>query len=253
LVLLLFACLNASLATPTGWVDKADRSLRRRSISERLPGNGLISAFYSSRQSALGKREFSALGFRRFMLNCDMGAKKSGVASVDPKDEERMAELVAFTAKTLETARPVPFGALIVNSKTGERLLRAVNAVAVENDPSSHAELRTVRLACRKLKRVSLAGHTMYTTCEPCPMCMANALWAGLDRVVFGATIADANRHCRQILIPAREVARRSDMTCVVDGPILRKECNELFTHPNMQKVFASWNPKAPANKVAKS
>ena len=99
----------------------------------------------------------------------------------------------------------MPFGALIVNTRSGQRLMRATNAVARENDPSSHAEVRTVRLACKKLKRPSLAGYTMYSTCEPCPMCMANALWARLDRVVFGATIADANRYCLQIHIPAKE------------------------------------------------
>ena len=75
-------------------------------------------------------------------------------------------------------------------------------------------------------------------------MCMANALWAGLDRVVYGATIADANRHCRQIQISAKEVARRSDMTCTVDGPILRAECYALFTHPNMLKAFATWSTR---------
>lgn len=153
-----------------------------------------------------------------------------------------MAEIVAFTAATLETNRPVPFGALIVNSKTGERLLRAVNAVALENDPSSHAELRAVRLACKKLKQVSLAGYTMYTTCEPCAMCMANALWARLDRVVFGATISDASRHCLQIHISAKTVAARSDMPCIVDGPISRKRCYALFTHPNMLAAFAQWS-----------
>ena len=119
--------------------------------------------------------------------------------------------------------------------------MRAVNAVMPESDPSSHAELRTVRLACKKLKRTSLAGYTMYSTCEPCAMCMANALWARLDRVVFGATIADANRHCLQIQIPAKEVSRRSDMPCVVVGPVLRELCNTLFTHPNMQKAFRQW------------
>jgi tRNA(Arg) A34 adenosine deaminase TadA len=191
-------------------------------------------------------RKFSASGLPRFMLNCDMGAKKAGLTSVNSKDEERMAELVAFTAKTLETARPVPFGALIVNSKTGERLLRAVNAVAIESDPSSHAELRAVRLACKKLKQVSLAGYTMYATCEPCPMCMANALWARLDRVVFGATIADASRHCLQIHISAKTVAARSDMACIVDGPVLRKQCYALFTHPNMIAAFALWSNRKP-------
>ena len=73
-------------------------------------------------------------------------------------------------------------------------------------------------------------------------MCMANALWARLDRVVFGATIADANRHCLQIQIPATEVAQRADMPCKVEGPVLRDLCNALFTHPNMQKAFRKWS-----------
>lgn len=157
-------------------------------------------------------------------------------------DEDCMRAIVRFTARTLETPRPVPFGALIVHTRSGKRLLQATNAVRIENDPSSHAETRAVRLACKKLKRTSLAGYTMYSTCEPCPMCMANALWARLDRVVYGATIADASRHCVQIHIAAREVSRRSDMPCVVVGPILRDLCNTLFTHPNMQRAFRTWN-----------
>lgn len=157
-------------------------------------------------------------------------------------DETRMRALYRFTARTLKTSRPVPFGALIVHTETGKPLMQATNAVMPENDPSSHAEVRTVRLACHKLKRTSLAGYTMYSTCEPCPMCMANALWARLDRVVYGATIADASRFCLQIHIPARQVARRADMCCRVDGPVLRELCVTLFTHPNMQKAFRTWS-----------
>ena len=95
----------------------------------------------------------------------------------------------------METNHPVPYGALIVNTKTGERLVRATNNVVRENDPSSHAELRAVRLACKKLKRTSLAGYTIYSTCEPCAMCMGNALWARLDRAFLALTIADGNRY----------------------------------------------------------
>ena len=157
-------------------------------------------------------------------------------------DEERMREVYQLTARTLATTRPVPFGALIVHTQTGKSLMQATNAVALENDPSSHAEVRTVRLACRKLKRPSLAGYTMYSTCEPCPMCMANALWARLDRVVYGATIADANRYCLQIHIPAKRVANRADMNCIVEGPLLRELCNKLFTDPRMQRAFRRWN-----------
>jgi len=168
-------------------------------------------------------------------------------------DEERMREIFQFTASTLQTAHPVPFGALIVNSRTGERLMRGTNAVLRESDPSSHAETRTVRLACKKLKRPSLAGYTMYSTCEPCAMCMANALWARLDRVVYGATIDDANRHVLQVHIPAKEVARRSDMPCRVDGPVLRDLCNTLFTHPNMRKAFRTWNTRRSKGGIRKA
>ena len=159
-------------------------------------------------------------------------------------DAERMRDLAAWTARTLETPNPVPFGAEIVHTKTGERLMRAHNAVDKEKDPSAHAEVRTVRLACKKLKSYSLKGYTMYTTCEPCPMCMANALWAELDRVVYGATIADANEHCRQIQIPATEVAERSDMRCKVTGPVEQALCVGLFTHPNMQRAFRTWSSR---------
>lgn len=158
-------------------------------------------------------------------------------------DQRRMTALARWTARTLTTAHPVPFAAEIVHSTSGERFMRALNAVSRQNDPSAHAELRAVRRACRKLGSYSLRGYTLYSTCEPCPMCMANALWAGLDRVVYGATIADASRFCRQIQIPAAEVAVRSDMsTTVVTGPVCREECLALFTHPKMQETFKTWS-----------
>ena len=158
-----------------------------------------------------------------------------------PADRERMRSVAAFTAETLATDHPMAFGADIVNSRTGERLMRAVNRVGPDHDPSAHAETLTIRLACAKLGSGSLKGYTLYTTCEPCAMCMACALWSGLDRLVFGATIADAGRFVSQISIPAKEVARRTDLHCVVDGPVERELCVRLFTDPRMQKAFAQW------------
>ena len=183
-----------------------------------------------------------AAGRARVMIDWIMALSAAARQRFLSTDEARMREIFEFTARSLKTTRPVPFGALIVNTRTGERLMRATNAVMRENDPSAHAETRAVRLACKKLKLVSLAGYTMYSTCEPCPMCMANALWARLDRVVYGTTIEDANRFVLQIHISAKEVARRSDMPCVVDGPVMRDLCNTLFTHPNMQKTFRTWS-----------
>jgi tRNA(adenine34) deaminase len=174
------------------------------------------------------------------------GKRRPGTHPVsDPElDVERMTALAAFTARSMLTENPRPFGASIVHTSSGRHLLRALNAVRQQFDPSAHAEVRAIRLATRRLKQLSLSGYTLYTTCEPCPMCMSAALWAGLDRVVYGATIEDANSHCNQIRIPATEVAARSDMDCVVDGPILRHECYALFTHPRMLRAFRLWSTR---------
>lgn len=192
------------------------------------------------------------------MLSSSMGIDSGKVRRVSAKaqlalDEERMASLAVFTARSLKTERPIPFGSSIYRSDTGEMLLQSLNAVAKENDPSSHAEVKAIRLATKKLKNPSLAGYTLYTTCEPCPMCMSAILWAGLDRVVYGATIEDANKHCRQIHIPATEVAERSDMLCKVEGPVMREECYALFTHPNMLRAFGTWTTSKSKGKSSSS
>ncbi len=153
-----------------------------------------------------------------------------------------MRSLAEYTARSFRTPRPVPFGCAIYHTAGGALLLRVRNAVAAQSDPTAHAELRAIRLSTRRLRTLSLAGFTLYTTCEPCPMCMSAALWAGVDRVVYGATIAQCNQHCRQILIPAREVARRSDMPCEISGPVCGEACHALFTHPAMLRAFRTWS-----------
>jgi hypothetical protein len=72
-------------------------------------------------------------------------------------DEKRMRALAAWTALTFQTPNPVPYGAEIVHSESGESLIRATNAVRDEHDPSAHAELRSIRLACKKLNAYSLS------------------------------------------------------------------------------------------------
>jgi tRNA(Arg) A34 adenosine deaminase TadA len=189
------------------------------------------------------------LNRRSFLVQAGAASFSTGILATDALaadgvsaiDRERMRSVAAFTAETLSTNHPMPFGADIVSTATGERLMRAVNRVDPDHDPSAHAETLTIRLACAKLGSASLKGYTLYTTCEPCAMCMACALWSGLDRLVFGATIADAGRFVSQIRIPAKEVARRTDLQCVVAGPVEREGCVKLFTDPRMQKAFAMW------------
>ena len=186
---------------------------------------------------------------RSFLVQAGAASLTTGILATDALtadgvsaiDRERMRSVAAFTAAMLSTDHPMPFGADIVSTATGERLMRAVNRVGPDHDPSAHAETLTIRLACAKLGSGSLKGYTLYTTCEPCAMCMACALWSGLDRLVFGATIADAGQFVSQIRIPAKEVARRTDLQCVVAGPVEREVCMKLFTDPRMQKTFAMW------------
>ena len=164
-----------------------------------------------------------------------------GTRAVTDFDRQQMSQLAGWAARYLGTPRQSPFCADVVETATGRLVLRRLNAVAAEIDPSSHAEVRVLRATCKKLKKLSLSGHTLYTTCEPCPMCMSMALWSGIDRVVFGATIADAAKHCRQIYIPAKTVAKKSDMACTVVGPVGQADCVALFEDKRMQEMMKTW------------
>lgn len=83
-----------------------------------------------------------------------------------------------------------PFGAVIV--KDGEVLSTGVNRVVPNNDPTAHAEVTAIRKACNMLGNYKLEGCTVYSSCEPCPMCLSAIYWAGISRLCYGNTKADA-------------------------------------------------------------
>lgn len=85
-----------------------------------------------------------------------------------------------------------PFGALIV--RDGAVLAEGQNRVTASLDPTAHAEVVAIRAACQEIGDFSLAGATLYTSCEPCPLCLSAALWARVDRVVYAADRHDAAR-----------------------------------------------------------
>jgi guanine deaminase len=85
-----------------------------------------------------------------------------------------------------------PFGAVIV--RDGELVAEGRNRVTADLDPTAHAEVTAIRAACRAVGSFSLAGTTLYTSCEPCPLCLSASLWARVDRVVFAADRHDAAR-----------------------------------------------------------
>lgn len=84
-----------------------------------------------------------------------------------------------------------PFGAVI--TKEGEIIAEGFNMVTQNNDPTAHAEVTAIRNAARKLKTFDLSGCTIYTSCEPCPMCLAAIYWAKIDKMYFGNTKKDAD------------------------------------------------------------
>ena len=83
-----------------------------------------------------------------------------------------------------------PFGAVIV--KDGEIVATGVNRVTVNNDPTAHAEVSAIREACLKLGTFDLSGCVLYTSCEPCPMCLGAIYWAHIDKIFYGANQHDA-------------------------------------------------------------
>lgn len=106
-------------------------------------------------------------------------------------DQQWLQQAVALAVENVG-AGGGPFGAVIV--RDGALLASGQNRVTRDLDPTAHAEVNAIRAACAALGDFSLAGSTLYTSCEPCPLCVSAALWARVDRVVYAADRHDAAR-----------------------------------------------------------
>jgi guanine deaminase len=121
-----------------------------------------------------------------------------------------------------------PFGSVIV--RHGNVVGASHNTVWRETDPTAHAEVNNIRVAARFLGSIDLSGSTLYSTCEPCPMCLSAIHWAKIARVVYGADIADAAAAgFSELRVSARELARMGGSPLVVEGGLLAEECRALF------------------------
>ena len=101
-----------------------------------------------------------------------------------------MAEAVRIALENVTSGAGGPFGAVIV--RNGEIVARGRNSVTSSQDPTAHAEVNAIREAARVLNSFSLEGCEIYTSCEPCPMCLGAIYWARLEKVYYGCTQADA-------------------------------------------------------------
>jgi guanine deaminase len=135
-----------------------------------------------------------------------------------------------FMKLALEEARigDAPYGAVIV--KDNQVIIKAHNTVKTDNDPTAHAELNAIRHLTTKIKNPSLEGYTLYTTCEPCPMCTTVCLWAGISEIIFGASIQDLiEAGVSQINLPSEEIIAKGFKKIKVTKGLLKEESLQLF------------------------
>lgn len=127
-----------------------------------------------------------------------------------------------------------PFGAVIV--KDGEIVAGSSNSVTIDNDPTAHAEVNTIRQACRKLGTFDLSDCVIYTSCEPCPMCLGAIYWAHLRCVYYGNTKKDA-----------RDIDFADDFIYEeLDKPIDRRSVPFInMLHEEALHSFKLWDEKA--------
>ena len=121
-----------------------------------------------------------------------------------------------------------PFGSVIV--RLGEVIAVTHNSVWRDTDPTAHAEVNCIRAATTALNTIFLHGCVLYSTTEPCPMCLAAIHWAKIERVVFGAMIADAaGAGFSELAVDAKVLARMGGSPLQVESGLLREECADLF------------------------
>ena len=145
-----------------------------------------------------------------------------------------MREAIRLSLVNIRERGGGTFGAVII--RAGSIIARGWNQVAATNDPTAHAEMVAIRKACKKLKTFKLEGCEIYTSCEPCPMCLAAIYWAHIDRVYYANTQSDAARIQFNDHLIYRELAR----------PLARRQLPmEPLLRPEALKVFTEWKNQA--------
>ena len=140
-----------------------------------------------------------------------------------------------YMKKAIDAARrgsrrgQTPFGACIVMGS--EVVSTAHNEVWLRNDITAHAEIRAIQKACKELGTIDLSGCEIYSTCEPCPMCFSACHWARISKIVFGASIEDAQKAgFRELTISNDEMkSLGKDDDIEVKGGFMREENVKLF------------------------
>ena len=151
-----------------------------------------------------------------------------------PSESERlMLHAVRLSAEQMRAGAGGPFGAIIV--KDGAVIAEGWNRVTSSNDPTAHAEVTAIRRACETLGTYSLDGSEIYTSCEPCPMCLSAIYWARLDRITFANTRQEAAAIGFDDQLIYGEVSKPIDDRAI---PTV------MLPLPEARAVFAEWQAK---------
>jgi tRNA(Arg) A34 adenosine deaminase TadA len=142
----------------------------------------------------------------------------------DPAHLRRAVELA--TANVL-AGTGGPFAAVIV--RDGQVIAEAANSVTTTNDPTAHGEINAIRKACAALGTFSLAGCEIYSSCEPCPMCLAAIYWARLGALYYGCDQKDAARAGFDDAFLYEEIAKAKDIRSIPSLQMLQAEAWEAF------------------------
>lgn len=139
-----------------------------------------------------------------------------------------MQRAIELSLKNVHSNQGGPFGAVVVQ---GEKIIgEGANQVLATNDPSAHAEVVAIREACRKLNTFALPGCDIYTSCEPCPMCMGLIYWARPKMVYYANTAEDASKIGFADALIYRELALPAQQRSLKMEQVMRREALEAFT-----------------------
>jgi len=146
---------------------------------------------------------------------------------LDQIHHDLMSEAIELSLKNIRDNNGGPFAALIV--KKGAIVSKGTNLVTTANDPTAHAEIVAIREACASLKTFWLDGCEIYTTCEPCPMCLGAIYWARLSRIYYANSRVDAARIDFDDKLIYREIALPISRRKIPSTRLLQKEAIVAF------------------------
>ncbi|HEY1657085.1 MAG TPA: nucleoside deaminase [Candidatus Sulfotelmatobacter sp.] len=142
-------------------------------------------------------------------------------------DNPFMVRAIQLSIDNVASGRGGPFGAVI--AKAGQTIAEAANEVTYRNDPTAHAEVMAIRDACNKLRAFDLQGCEIYTSCEPCPMCLGAIYWARIDRIYFASDAEDASQAGFDDSLIYQEFARDHSQRKIPMVQVMREQGFEAF------------------------